>query len=74
MRGGVASTPRFIPVHCIANMIEIPRCKSLLAMHMLTGTDVTTKLGTTASALKVKPELYLADFRNDSWSNNLFPY
>ncbi len=65
MRGGTGNTTRYIPVHIIANKIGQPLRRSLLALHMLTGTDCTSKFGTKAAALKAKPEMYLGEFGND---------
>ena len=65
MRGGAGDTTRYIPVHSLAEKVGPEICKCIIGMHMLTGTDVTSKFGTKASALKAKPEMYLADFGND---------
>jgi len=34
----------------------------ILKAHILTGSDVTSKVGTKAAALKAQPERYLQDF------------
>ena len=65
MRGGVGNTARFIPVHTLAINIGQPLCKVLLAVHMLTGCDSTSKFGTKAAALKAKPAEFLVDFGSD---------
>ncbi len=44
MRGGAGNTTRFIPIHILAGNLGQVRCKSLIAMHLLTGCDTTSKL------------------------------
>lgn len=48
----------------IPNLVEkmSPPSKVTLAIHFLTGSDVTSKTGTKASALKAQPEKYLQNF------------
>ena len=62
MRGGVANSTRYIPIHTLAQRLGIDVCKVLPAVHTLTGCDTTSKVGTKAAALKVNPTLYLKDF------------
>ena len=37
-------------------------CRTLLKTHIISGCDVTSKFGTKAAALKIKPEYYLLNF------------
>ena len=53
---------RNIPIHKLAEKLGEERCLALLKAHILTGCDVTSKLGTKASAFASKPESYLRDF------------
>lgn len=39
-----------------------PPSKVILAIHFLTGSDVTSKIDTKASGLKAQPEKYLQNF------------
>jgi len=71
MRGGSGDTTRYIPVHTLATNLGQATCKILIALHMLTGADTTSKLGTKSAALKAKPEMYLAEFGHDPESINL---
>jgi hypothetical protein len=61
IRAGTGNSTRFIPLHQIA-IGEPQLCDVLLAAHILTGCDLTSKVGTKLSAIKAKPELYLTDF------------
>lgn len=65
MRAGAGNTTRLIPVHKIAdNVQEI--CQVLPALHMLTGSDYTSKFGTKQAALKARPSEYLQKFGMDT--------
>ena len=61
IRVGVANTTRYIPIHTLADKVG-QLVQFLPAIHALTGTDITSKFGTNASALKIEPEKYLIHF------------
>ncbi|MCG8430862.1 MAG: hypothetical protein MJA29_06800 [Candidatus Omnitrophica bacterium] len=61
-KGGVASTTRYIPIHVLAKNVGRSMCEILPAIHALSGSDVTSKVGTKSSALKADPEKYLKGF------------
>ena len=65
LRGGVGSTTRYIPLHILARKLGAATCKVLLAVHILTGCDITSKVGTKAAALKAHPLKYLSGFAQD---------
>jgi hypothetical protein len=71
MRGGVGDTTRYIPLHTLASSIGAVLCKVLPAVHLLSGSDSTSKFGTKAASLKAKPELYLSEFGKDPDDINL---
>ena len=62
MRGGVADTTRYIPLHTLAMKIGQSVCKLLPALHHLTGSDSTSKFGTKLGALTAKPDMHLSEF------------
>jgi len=58
-RAGKGQQTRYIPLHVLARQ---PMCEVLLAIHALTGCDVTSKFGTKSAAIKADPSMYRADF------------
>ena len=62
MTFGTGDTSRFIPLHFIASQIGQIVCSVIIKAHTLTGSDVTSKIGTKAAALKCTPENYLITF------------
>lgn len=48
--------------HILARKIGLDICKVLPAIHTLTGSDTTSKVGSKAAALKVNPVGYLENF------------
>ena len=59
---GTGQTKRFIPLHDIANALGERRCRVTLKAHILSGSDITSKIESKASALKNEPERYLENF------------
>ena len=51
-----------IPVHKLGVVLGIQLCKVILKSHVLTGCDLTRKVGTKAAALNSEPEQYLESF------------
>jgi len=43
----------------------------IVKAHILTGSDVTSKVGTKAAALKAQPERYLQDFGENTFATDL---
>ena len=63
---GTGNNERFIPIHLLANSIGYDMCHIILKAHILTGCDVTSKVGK-VNALKANPAQYLSRFgENDS--------
>ena len=58
---GVADTTRFIPIHTLAGQ-NGELCSVLPALHALTGSDCTRKVGPKAAAVKSNPLQYLKEF------------
>jgi len=48
------------------------KLRMILKAHILTGSDVTFKVGTKAAALKAQPERYLQDFGENTFATDLF--
>ena len=59
---GTGDKSRHIPVHKLGCVLGTQLCKVILKSHVLTGSDVTSKLGTKAAALNSEPEKYLESF------------
>ena len=53
---------RNIPIHKLGQQLGGEKCSALLKAYILTGFDVTSKIGTKVSAAASKPENYLDDF------------
>ena len=60
MRAGKET--RFIPLHLLSERLGNDLCSVLPALHSLTGTDITSKIGTIAAALQANPVHYLTSF------------
>ena len=58
-----------IPIHILANKHGIDKCKCLLALHHLTGSDYTSKVGTKHSGLVANPSEYLNSFAEGKIKN-----
>ena len=48
-----------IPVHRIADILGVDKSSALLNTHILTGRDVTSKVGCETTIFKAEPEIYL---------------
>ena len=46
----------------MTTVLELQICKTLLKTHVVSGCDVSSKIGTKAAALKNTPENYLQNF------------
>ena len=62
VKAGAGDSTRFIPIHVLAAQIGENVCQFLPAVHVLTGCDYTSKIGTKHAALITNPEHYLEDF------------
>lgn len=60
IRLGVGATTRQVPVHIMAERIAI--CHVLPALHFLTGSDCTSKVGTKHAGMASTPEAFLTNF------------
>ncbi|KAL4238796.1 hypothetical protein ACF0H5_003503 [Mactra antiquata] len=63
IRLGNGNSTRLVPLHIIARNTPA-LCRVIIALHVLTGCDLTSKVGTKRAALKANPELYLTLFGN----------
>ena len=70
IRVGAAAKKRFLPLHIVAKQIGVQLCLSLPAVHHLTGSDYTSKIGTKDSALQISPEKFLTSFAQGTYSIN----
>ena len=66
---GIGVTARFLPVHSLVERIGPNLCQVLPAVHTLTGSDYTNKVGTKHVALLTNPQKDLKGF--DSTANDL---
>ena len=46
LKYGTGSTSRYLPMHALFEKIGIDLCSVLLKAHILTGCDITSKVGT----------------------------
>ena len=53
---------RFIPLHFLSSQFGRRVCSVIIKAHILTGCDITSKIGTKVASLKCKPEKYLMTF------------
>ena len=61
LRPGVSDSTRYIPLHSLAKKIG-PLYDVLPAIYVRSGSDITSKVGTKAAALKADPVSYLKRF------------
>ena len=59
---GTGEGERYIPIHKLGDLLGPQQCKIVLKAHVLTGCDVTSKVGTKFRALNSEPEKYLMSF------------
>ena len=69
MRAGVGDSTRYIPLHLIFER-KTELCSVLSAIHILTGCDTTSKVGTKLSALKPPAAQLLSEFGKSLSSPN----
>ena len=62
VRFGSGNSSRFLPMHQFAYQLGQKMCTVIMKAHILTGCDVTSKVGTKMGALRNDPELYLTQF------------
>ena len=62
MEAGTANTKRYIPIHKLAPAHGKSLCSVLPAIHHLTGSDYTSKVGTKQGGLQANPTHYLSKF------------
>ena len=53
---GIGDRSKHIPVHKLGIVLGTQLCKIILKSHVLTGCDVTSKVGTKAATIKSEPE------------------
>jgi hypothetical protein len=63
---GSGDRRRHLPIHTLANKMGSNLCKILLKVHVLTGDDAVSKIGTKYAALACEPHKYLDDFGETS--------
>ncbi|OXU22397.1 hypothetical protein TSAR_010977, partial [Trichomalopsis sarcophagae] len=73
-QAGSSNTIRDIPIHTLACVHGEKLCSVLPAVHHLTGSDYTSKVGTKSSALQGDPEKYLLGFGQDDSEKNFEKY
>ena len=62
MKFGIGDSSRFTPLHFQASQLGPRVCFVIIKAHILTGCDITSKIGAKVAALKCKPERYLMTF------------
>jgi len=62
VNAGVGDSTRFSPIHVLAAQIGDNLCQVLPAVHVLSGCDYTSKIGTKHAALMTNPEHCLEEF------------
>lgn len=62
VRAGVGDTTRYVPLHTLHRCLGHDLCSVLPALHSLTGSDITSKVGTKKAALKAEPVKFLKNF------------
>ena len=66
---GVGDKIRFLQLHLLMYKIGVPKCKVIYKAHILTGSDLISKIGSKKSEINANPELYLQRFGEE---NGLF--
>lgn len=62
IKAGSGAKVRKIPLHVLAVKLGGNLCQCLPAVHFLTGSDYTSKIGTKKKAMKADPKKYLMQF------------
>ena len=63
---GILERQRHVPVHQLAEILGTEKSRALLKAHILTGCDVTSKIGSKTAAFNTCPEKYLRLWRKVS--------
>ena len=58
IRNGTGDHTRYLPIHIMYENLGTSFCFVLLKTHISTGCDMTSKVGTKESAIKVKPDKF----------------
>ena len=66
IRVGTGEKTRLIPIHNLGRKLRHRTCSAVMKAHILTGCDVTSKIGTKTAAIKVNPESYLHNFGEEN--------
>ena len=62
---------KYLPIHILYEKLGASFCFVLLNVHILTGCDMTSDVGTKESAIKVKPDKFLHAFSSTDEINFL---
>ena len=62
---GTGDKSRFLPMHTLLQKIGTSLCKAVFKVHVLSGSDTTSKIGTKRAALNSNPGRYLCQFGED---------
>ena len=71
MKYGTGTKKRYIPLHTIATSLGETKSKLIMKIHIVSGCDVTSKIGTESAALKKNPDEYLQLFGEKGVDNDL---
>ena len=63
---GVGDKIRFLQLHLLMYKIGVPKCKVIYKGHILTGSDLISKIGSKKSEINANPELYLQRFGEEN--------
>ena len=72
VRFGTGKHTRNIPIHLIFKELGTNISSVIIKAHILTGCDLTSKVGTKAAALKAFPERFLKDFGEGNLTDATF--
>ena len=72
IRFGTSDKTLHIPIHNLGVVIGSNMCSVILKEHILSGCNVTSKIGTKPAALKKRPEKYLKRFGEDETLHSSF--
>ena len=59
---GTGKRRQLLPLHQMAERMGEPLCRVLVKAHILTGDDITSRIGTKVAAMQCNPLDYLGDF------------
>ncbi len=59
---GAGERKRHLPLHILAGRLGLRLCRVLVKVHVLTGDDAVSKIGTKHAAIACEPEKYLEQF------------